>query len=57
MIYNPESGMLYGITENCFTSFGISPNYVVGNFTNSKDLNIETIAPNLLQKSENLSNH
>lgn len=54
MIYNPDNGILYGITENCFNSFGINPNFVVGNFTNSKEFNIETIAPDLLLKAESL---
>ena len=30
MIYNAESGLLYGITENCETVFGISAELVYG---------------------------
>ena len=30
MIYNSESGLLYGITENCETNFGISSELVYG---------------------------
>lgn len=48
MIYNPDNGILYGITENCYNSFGINSNFVVGHFTNSKEFNVETIAPDLL---------
>lgn len=30
MIYNAETGLLYGITENCEAVFGISPELVYG---------------------------
>lgn len=45
-MYNQETKIVYGITLNCFESFGVPSTLVYGN-ASSNELTIDTIIPEL----------
>jgi hypothetical protein len=45
-MYNGETKVVYGITFNCFESFGVPYSLVYGNATNN-ELTIDTIIPEI----------
>lgn len=52
LIYGSETGMVHGITHSCYTTFGIPASLCHGNNSNSNELTLDTVAPELLnQKS------
>lgn len=48
MIYNGETGVIQGITNTCYTSFGIVASLVYGNSSNTNEFTIDAIAPDLM---------
>jgi len=45
-MYNGETKIVYGITKNCFESFGVPSSLVYGN-ASSNELTIDTVIPEL----------
>lgn len=48
MIYNKDTGLLYGVTQNCQRDFGIYCQLVYGNPKNTSEFTIDLVCPDLL---------
>jgi len=48
LMYNTENGVILGISHSCYTSFGIPAAFVFGNASNSNELTLDQIAPELV---------
>lgn len=48
MLFNAEAGSLFGITANCYKSFGIPSSLIYGNSQYTNEFTMDTIIPELM---------
>lgn len=48
ILYNVKTGVIYGITKNCYLNFGIKPEFIYGKFEYDIPLNLDMIFKGLV---------
>ena len=50
ILFNPENGIIYGISTSCYRHFGIPSSLIYGNSQYTNEFNIDSIIPELMNK-------
>lgn len=50
LLFNPENGIIYGISPSCYKHFGIPSSLIYGNSQYTNEFSIDSIIPELMNK-------